>query len=122
MDKFNHLKENVKSKYKIFKDTICMKKTQTKLELITHKYHELKDALLEKPYAHKFNDLLPSLDDKTVTDIILYCNVHFKNKDVYDVVNQHLNKNEIELTEHEIIELAGLLFEFLYVLIDLGFL
>ena len=122
MEKFNQLKDNVKSKYRLFKDTILMKKTQTKLELVTLKYHELKGALFEKPYAHKFNDMLPSLTDKSIADVILYCNLHFKNKEVYDVVCQHLDKNGIQLLEHEVIELAGLMFEFIYVLIDLGFL
>jgi len=119
MDKFNSLKEGIKSKYQTFKNAVCMKKTMTKLQIVEHKYDELKTALTQKSFAHKFNELLPSTASASTADIILYCIVHFKGKHVYDVVVSHLVKNKIELMEHEILEIATLVYEFIYLLEDL---
>jgi hypothetical protein len=119
MQKFNNLKDGIKAKYQKFKDTILLKKTFTKLQIVENKYDELKNALTEKSFAHKFNDLLPSVATTSTADIILYCIVHFKGKDVYDVVVSHLAKNKIELMEHEIIEIATLVYEFIFLLDDL---
>jgi hypothetical protein len=85
----------------------------TKKEFLISKYQELKEAVMQQEFAQKFNDLLPSLEDKDITDIILFIHSKFVGKNVVSALKTLLNTHNIDLAEHHIILVGDYINEFL---------
>lgn len=109
--------EAIKLKYKSFKDKLLMKKSFTKLELITEKYNELQECMSAKEYSHKFSSIIPQ--NKDISQVILYSTLTFKGKDTRSVIERLLSENHIELDDDDISDITTHVFEFLYILEDL---
>ena len=110
--------QNIKDKYNKFKDSLLLKKTCSKLDIINEKYKQLEHSMKSKPYSHKFLSIIESYE--SVSRCIVFCQIKFKNKDVTQVIKDLAKENNVELTEEEIIDIAAIIFEFLYCLHDLG--
>ena len=113
--------QNIKDKYNKFKDALLLKKTCSKLDIINEKYKQLEHSMKSKPYSHKFLSIIESNTySSSVSRCIVFCQIKFKNKDVTQVIKDLAKENNVELTEEEIIDIAAIIFEFLYCLHDLG--
>jgi hypothetical protein len=105
MELLNRIKERRELKKNI--------KQNTKKDVLIDKYLDLKDAILEQGFAHKFHQLLPSLDQTSITDVILFIQQEFLGKDSLQVLKLLLQTNNIDLEEDQVKELQIYMDEFI---------
>jgi hypothetical protein len=85
----------------------------TKKDFLISKYQELKQAVMTQEFAQKFNDLLPNLEDKDITEIILFIHLKFVGKNVVSALKALLYAHNIDLAEHHIHLVGDYINEFL---------
>jgi hypothetical protein len=87
--------------------------TFTKKDFLISKYSEMKTAIMGEEFAHKFQDLLPSLETTSISDIILFIHLSFVGKGIISVIKQLLKNKSIDLEDKHITTIADYIHQFL---------
>ena len=113
------IKKSIQDKYHKFKNTLLMKKSITKLDIVSLKYNELKETMKGKPYYNKFASII-EIEENNVSKVLVFVILKFKNKDINQVICGLAKDNNIELSLDEINDISTHIYEFIYCINDLG--